>query len=341
MASSCAPDISFAVACFNALPFLEDAILSALRQEDVEVEVLIVDDGSSDASVAVAQRLAEADARVRLFQTPENRGPAGARNIALAEMHGRWFAVLDSDDWIDPARSRILVALADEQDADVVADNLILFGDEQGERPLFAVSSGDAWQWLSLEAYFARSRLFARQPGLGFLKPMIRQSFIERFRLRYNESLRIGEDDELVVRMLAAGARYAIIERPLYHYRKHLGSISHRLSVDHAERMLSAEREIREIIGPTAAARPAYRQRWRALRRGVAFTRSVEALKHGKVGAALAALLREPCAIPLYRYPISALHRRLSRRFSMNPEARPGGASEVHSLANSSKEKRS
>lgn len=308
-----APDVSFALACFNAGAFLVPAVESALAQTGVRVEVLIVDDGSSDGSLAAAETLARADPRVRVFRTAANAGPGGARNIALAHMRGEWFAVLDADDLVLPDRARTLIALADREGADLVADNLTIFGEGLAEQPFFEPVD-DSWHWLTLDAYFGQSRLLGRTPNPGFLKPMIRRRVIEATALRYNERMRIGEDDELIVRLLASGNRYAVSHRPLYRYRKHSASISHRLSLDHAERMMEAERAIRSLIGEVQAARSAYRGRWRAMSRALAFTRSIDSLKRRRPLAAAMTLLRQPGALLLYRDPIAGAWRKLKGR---------------------------
>lgn len=306
------PDVSFAVACYNAGDYLVPAVTSALAQKEVRVEVLIVDDGSTDGSIAVAESLVRADPRVRLLQTPVNSGPAGARNIALSEMRGEWFAVLDADDLVLPDRSRALIDLAEQEGADLVADNLVVFGEGIAEKPFLRIMLDDGWHRLTLEDYFAQSRLLEDVPNPGFLKPMIRRSVIDATMLRYNEQLKIGEDDELIVRLLTRGRTYVVHHTPRYRYRKHGASISHRLSLDHAERMMAAERTIRDMIGPAQAARPSYRGRWRAMVRGLAFTRSIDFLKRRRLLDAAATLLREPGAVLLYRHPVAAALRRFT-----------------------------
>ena len=90
--------------------------------------------------------------------------------------------------------------------------------------------------------------MFGASPNLGFLKPMIRRRVLERTGIRYDPSLRIGEDDALIVQLLLAGARYRLMPQAGYFYRKHGSSISHRLSLDHAERMMASERQIRAAV---------------------------------------------------------------------------------------------
>lgn len=312
-ASSPAPQVSFIIASYNARPYLEAAVGSALAQQGVSFEVLIVDDGSQDGSLEDARRLAARDPRVRVLQTPQNAGPGGARNVALDAMAGEWCAILDSDDLVLPDRSRVLLAAAEKQTADVIADNVIVFGDGIQEHVLLPDLSELASAPLTLDAYFERSCLFAKAPGLGFLKPMIRRSTIERLGLRYNEKLRIGEDDELIVRLLFSGARYVLLPDAFYRYRKHGNSISHRLSVANAELMMAGELQVKAMIGKVAQGR-AYQRRWTALVRGLAFTASVAFLKEGRLGAAMLAIVRHPRALFLYHMPIRAALARSLRR---------------------------
>ena len=304
-------DVSFAVACYNAGDYLEPAIRSVLAQEDIALEVLVVDDGSSDDSRAVAQRLAQEDARVIPLRTPRNSGPAGARNIALDAMRGQWYAILDADDLILPDRSRRLLALAAKRSADMVADNLIQFGEGVEEESMFDLAPPGSDALLDLDRYFADSRLFGPKPSPGYLKPMIRRDTMRSADLRYNEDLQIGEDDELVIRALSSGLRYAVCDYAGYYYRKHDASISHRLSLDHLEKMIAAENAIGALLPDGVRYSRAYRQRLAALRQALAFTRSIEALKRRAPAAALREIAREPLALKFYSMPIRAKLQRL------------------------------
>src|SRR5690606_20291257 len=135
-------------ASYNSRAYLVEAVESALAQEGITAEVLIVDDGSSDGSDGLARERAESDPRIRMLSTPRKLGPGGARNIALKEMRGRWFAVLDSDDLLLPGRSRRLLEQAEASGADLVADDLIVFGNGREER--FIGNSAPGQQWVSL-----------------------------------------------------------------------------------------------------------------------------------------------------------------------------------------------
>jgi len=305
------PQISFAVASYNSRAYLGEAVSSALAQEDVRCEVLIVDDGSSDGSVELAQSLAAADRRVRLLTTSGNGGPAAARNVALAAMRGHWFAVLDSDDVLLPGRSRSLLALAQTERADMMADDLEVFSRNEPHGKSFLGSCFRQIASLELRCYFEHSRIYGDKPNFGFLKPMIRRSFLDKHGLRYDETLRIGEDDRLAVACLLAGARYSISGDAGYRYRKHEASISHRLAPQDADAMVAANRAIGvQVRGCDAATRRAFAARAASYRDAAAFAHAIGALQRGQLVRGMSQVLGRPSAIPLFMMPIRS---RLSR----------------------------
>jgi len=327
------PDVSFAIANFNGGQFLVESIRSALDQRGVSVELIIVDDCSTDDSWALAQQLADTDPRIRTFRLPDNRGPGGARNRALAEARGTWFAILDNDDLIHPDRSRRLLDEAGRSDATMIADDLLLF-DQDGAQPprlfLKGARARDA-QWIDLRGYLRETVMYGRSPNLGFLKPMIRTDFLRSADIRYDERLRIAEDDDLIIRLLLAGARYRLLPYPMYFYRKHGRSISHRLSPAHAERMLAAaDRQHAAIAAQRPDVLPVFARRQRALRQAGGFSHLVDALKRRDTVAAIRVALKVPSSLLLLHQPIrAALGRRLRHTPADAPAASTGDSDGV------------
>jgi succinoglycan biosynthesis protein ExoO len=307
------PHVSFAVASYNSDAFLREAVASALAQRGVEVEVLIVDDHSADGSDALAQTMAAEDPRVVFLRTPRNSGPAGARNVALDHARGDWFAILDSDDLLHPDRSARLLAEAAASGADMIADDLLLFDDDRAApcRLFLDADRARGAQWITLPAYLDETRIYGKRPNLGFLKPMIRRDFLGRHAIRYDEELRVAEDDALILACLGAGARYRLVPQPLYFYRKHGSSISHRLQTAHVDRMKAASDRLLaapSLLGP--GTRRPLRRRAAAMRRAWAFTHLIDALQQRRAGRAARLLLTHPGALPLLRMPIGARVRR-------------------------------
>lgn len=94
------------VPCFNYARFLPEAVGSALGQDGVEVEVIVVDDASTDDSLAVARSLAESDSRVRVLAHERNAGPVATFNDGLALATGEFLVRLDADDLLTPGSLR-------------------------------------------------------------------------------------------------------------------------------------------------------------------------------------------------------------------------------------------
>ena len=93
---------SVVIPCYNAEPWLEQTLESVLAQTYPATEIVIVDDGSTDRSVAIVERIA-AGSSVPIQLLHGNRlGPAGARNLAIEAAIGDWVAFLDADDWWKP-----------------------------------------------------------------------------------------------------------------------------------------------------------------------------------------------------------------------------------------------
>jgi succinoglycan biosynthesis protein ExoO len=243
--SSVAPDrVSVIMPARNAAPFIDAALRSVRDQSVSDLEILVIDDGSSDATPQIVERHAREDDRVRLLRGA-GRGPAAARNIGLSQAQGAWAAVVDADDLILPDRMRLLLDAARVSKAQVVADNLTAFYDD-GSKPDHLWLDGPLWEHprrLHL-ATFLSSDDGGGDAGLGYLKPVFRLDWLRRHDLRYDETLTIGEDFDLVSRALTAGATYVFAPFAGYRYRRRSGSISHRFSAAQLDAMIAAAQRL-------------------------------------------------------------------------------------------------
>ena len=117
------PAVSVIMPAFNAAAYLSTAVESVLRQTCADLELLIVDDGSTDGTVACAEAFAQRDSRVRIVRQA-NSGPGPARSAGFRAAAGRLFAFLDSDDEWDDTFLAAQVAILDARpDVDVVIGN--------------------------------------------------------------------------------------------------------------------------------------------------------------------------------------------------------------------------
>lgn len=308
------PRVSVVTANYNGAAHLASAVRSVLDQSLIDLELIIVDDCSGDDSLQVAAEAAGGDPRVTLLRQPANAGPAAARNRALAVARGRWIAVFDSDDLMAPDRLQQLVARGEAADCDIVADNLLLFDDGQEalRRPFLPLHDAAARQ-ITLAEYISSGPIYARRPNLGYLKPLFRAAALGE--ARYNEALRIGEDYDLVLRLLLKGARMELTPAALYLYRKHASSISTVLRRENIEAMLAADLSLAERIaahGPAVVR--AQRTRVRSLERALDYDRVIARLKAGDLAPALTLAAGRPGIWPLLAMPVEARAKRLAAR---------------------------
>src|SRR5262245_49101514 len=129
------PTVSVITPAYNAAAYLAGSVESVLRQTFPDLELLIVDDGSTDNTVAVARQLAARDPRLRVL-TQENAGPGPARNTGFRHATGRYFAFVDSDDeWDLTFLAEQVVILEQRPDVDVLICNARNRGGERDGQP--------------------------------------------------------------------------------------------------------------------------------------------------------------------------------------------------------------
>lgn len=105
------PLLSVIIPVYNVKPFLKQCVESVIYQNYKNIEVIIVDDGSTDGSAELCDELSQIDSRIVVFHK-DNGGLSSARNFGLDESHGEWIAFVDSDDWVDKDIYTTLIRLA-------------------------------------------------------------------------------------------------------------------------------------------------------------------------------------------------------------------------------------
>lgn len=192
---------------FNADPFLGEAIESVLAQSYAPLELLLVDDGSSDGSPMTAARAATEHENIRLLRLAHNQGPAFARNFAVREAVGEFVTFLDADDAMVPDRLAFQVEyLSTHSEADVViglADYVV----EPGVDP---------------PPWFDR-------PGSRLQNPMTMLATRAVFDLvgLFDPTYRVGEDTEWMFRAASAGVTVTRVDKVLIRRRLHGGNLTY------------------------------------------------------------------------------------------------------------------
>jgi glycosyltransferase involved in cell wall biosynthesis len=212
------PQTSVIIAVKNGEQFVQSAVDSVLSQLETADELLVVDDGSTDAT---RSRLPQADKRLRLL-TGAGLGPSAARNIGLAAAQGDFIAMLDHDDLWPAGRHRAL--------RDLLVTN-----------PQFDAAAG--WIDVQVEPGGTLAHCEAFQGRHGPSLPwscLYRRQLIEQVG-GFDESLRYGEDSDYHARLCEAGMRLGLSPACSLIYRRHAGNATNRMP-DHGNRALALVR---------------------------------------------------------------------------------------------------
>ncbi|BAY20650.1 family 2 glycosyl transferase [Calothrix sp. NIES-2100] len=221
------PEVSVIIPAYNTSGYIARAIESALGQTLKNIEVIVVDDASTDNTLEVVRSFT--DERLKVFVNPENLGAGGTRNRAIKEAKGNWIAVLDSDDWYAPERLERLVQLAYQENADMIADDLYLIKDGE-EHPWSTLikESGESLSTIKQiePVYFVETDVYGKQGlHLGISKPLFKREFLIQENIQYNAGVKVAEDFWLALTCLVRGARFFLVPEPYYFYLARSGSL--------------------------------------------------------------------------------------------------------------------
>ena len=219
--------ISIIVPCRDGEAYLSECIESVLRQSFSDFELLLIDDGSKDRSLAVMQSYAEKDARIRIL-AGKGEGVSMARNLGLDEAWGKWVFFMDADDLLPTDALRTLAEETGDPSIDMIVGAHETFGDGQ-ETVLFWPET----RWYQMPWPERRRAMALRLiEGDSILNIMCnklhRRSFLENAGIRLNGHVRVAEDAlfNLEAVLLSHGCVYC--HAVTYRYRMHAGSTMNR-----------------------------------------------------------------------------------------------------------------
>ncbi|HVL68578.1 MAG TPA: glycosyltransferase family A protein [Vicinamibacterales bacterium] len=208
--------VSVIMPAYNVGPYIGAAIESVLAQTFTDYELIIVDDGSTDDTAAIATRFVEKDSRITLLRQ-ENRGLAAARNTALRHARSELLALLDSDDlWAPEFLAAQIAVLTARPDVDIVTGNAWTLGSHEDGRP--------ARPWPDPRPEPNLTTILGDELSV-FIMSVFRRRVYDTIG-GFDEMLRTNEDFDFWLRAAIAGFRFARNDQPLGYYRRRDDSLS-------------------------------------------------------------------------------------------------------------------
>lgn len=226
--------VSIIIPAYNTGKYLCECLDSVLRQTWRDIEVIVVNDGSTDATEEIARGYAARDGRVKLI-TVSNGGQAAARNIGLDRAEGEWIAFVDSDDMLYPRAIETLMGIALRSGAPIACGRFV-----EGRRWVGERYGGDGSNRSNREHGEAEIS-FELLAAEEFMERMLYQSGADSsvccklYARRLFEKQRfvpgiLYEDLDIACRLAAEGGSVAVSEEVVYFYRENPDSSTHRFT---------------------------------------------------------------------------------------------------------------
>lgn len=235
------PKISLLVAVYNTAAFLPECLDSLLSQTLEDIEVICIDDASTDNALEILHKYAEKDARVRVIALERNGGQARARNVGLADATGEYIGFVDSDDWLSPDALEKVYDAFQQKEVDSVLFRLVrVYGDGRQTEyamPQFNTMSGEeafreSLTWGIHGCYVVRNSIHKDHP--------------------YDDSQRAYSDDN-TTRIHYYYSRKVALCCGTYYYRQQAASITHKASIRRFDYLLANESMRRQLIALDAS----------------------------------------------------------------------------------------
>ena len=233
--------ISVIVPVYNIKDYLERCVRSIMKQTYQHLEIILVDDGASDGSGEICERLAKEDERIRVFHK-ENGGSSSARNLGIREAKGEYLGFIDSDDYIEPDMYELLASTIVKYDApmaQVSRDEV----DEEGNRmPDVCIPPKE--EWLITPQEMMNELLMHRGDASFCTRLTHRALFVER---KFPEG-KLNEDFYLLTHMLTDINRLVVLPKQCYHVFYRIGSNSRKKDKNDFSRVFSDNVENADVV---------------------------------------------------------------------------------------------
>jgi len=245
--------VSVVIPVYNIAPHLRQCLDSVITQTLEDIEIICVDDGSTDESPAILSQYTEEDSRIQVV-TQKNAGPGAARNAGISRATGEYLIFLDSDDWFEPDLLERMAEKAQQTQADVVVCRAVSFDSETGkELPSGWMLNTNALPKNVFAPKDIAADIFQFTHGWPWDK-LYRRDYIQAEGFRFPD-LRNSQDLVFVFASILCAKKIAVIEQCFIHHRfNRKASVSNTrheyLTAPYeAVQLLKAEMEKRGISG--------------------------------------------------------------------------------------------
>ena len=216
--------ISVIIPVHNAEKYIDKAVQSVMEQNYTNWELLLIENGSEDASLDICKKNAEKDSRIQVLKE-KNKGAGSARNTGLCSAEGEYIVFIDADDYLpDKSVFQRYMNIAKQIRADIIVSNYVRLWNGK----ILPAAGHDSFSVYSPDSEEFRFRGFFSVGTLSYVwGKLYRKSFLDQNRITFSE-YPYAEDKLFNMQCYVCGAKYAFIEQIGNVYRKNEDSVSYK-----------------------------------------------------------------------------------------------------------------
>ena len=212
--------ISIIIPVYNVEHYVEKCVSSVTNQSYANLEILLINDGSTDRSLAICEALAKNDSRINVIHK-ENSGVSDTRNMGIDAASGTLISFVDSDDIIAPDMIETLYSALKEGGCDISTCGVLNF--KEGHQPDFLNANSDT-KILSADNALAQM-LYQREIVNGPVAKLFKKKLFSN--IRFPKGVVVGEDLDINYQIFSQAKRVAASPSPKYYYLQRAGSAMH------------------------------------------------------------------------------------------------------------------
>lgn len=223
------PKVSIIIPVFNVERFLRKSLHSIINQTFKKIEIIIINDGSTDDSLKICQEFERKDPRIKVIDQ-QNQGVSGARNEGLKIATGEYIGFIDPDDWIEPTMFEQMYNSIISNNADLTICDYFIEAGKDTELKSLKIDKNILQKHeirdLIIENMIGADHLFKQNEVImgSVCRLLIKRSNLEKWEIKFKRDLALMEDLIFCIEYLIQTEKISIVNKPLYHYVKNISS---------------------------------------------------------------------------------------------------------------------
>lgn len=206
--------VSVIIPVYNVEKYLRECLDSVVNQTLKDIEIIIIDDGSTDKSAAICDEYAEKDSRIIVVHK-ENSGYGASMNIGLKKANGEYIGIVESDDFVELEMFEKLYDVAKENDLDIARCNFFYYNSVKG------TNEKNDLTWFDINEVYTpvdNQKVFYQQPAIW--SAIYKKSILDKYDIRFLETPGASyQDTSFAFKTYSVAARFMMIEDAFLHYR--------------------------------------------------------------------------------------------------------------------------